>query len=57
MDELAEYLATSSEDGVWEQIQSEAREEAGREPVLVSFLFANMTSMLMMIAMLVSLHC
>ena len=37
MDELAEYLATSSEDGVWEQIQSEAREEAAREPVLVSF--------------------
>ena len=40
MDELTEYLANSPEDGVWEQIQSEARQEAEREPMLVSFLFA-----------------
>jgi serine O-acetyltransferase len=40
MDELTEYLATSSEDGVWEQIQTEARQETEHEPMLVSFLFA-----------------
>ena len=40
MDELTEYLATSDEDGFWEQIQSEARHVAEREPVLVSFLYA-----------------
>ncbi len=40
MDELAEYLATTADDGVWEQIQTEARQEAEREPALVSFLFA-----------------
>src|SRR5262245_3787720 len=41
MDELTEFLAATGEDGFWEQIQSEAREEAQREPVLVSFLFAS----------------
>lgn len=40
MDELTEYLANSSEDGFWEQIQAEARQEAEREPVLMSFLYA-----------------
>jgi serine O-acetyltransferase len=40
MDELTEYLTASDEDGFWEQIQSEARLEADREPMLVSFLFA-----------------
>ena len=40
MDELTDYLATSIEDGFWEQIHAEARLEAEREPVLVSFLFA-----------------
>ncbi|MBX9789137.1 MAG: serine O-acetyltransferase [Pirellulales bacterium] len=40
MDELTEYLKDSSEDGFWEQIQAEARQEAQREPVLVSFLHA-----------------
>jgi len=39
MDELTEYLTNSADDGFWEQIQSEARQEADREPVLVSFLF------------------
>jgi serine O-acetyltransferase len=39
MDELTEYLATA-EDGFWEQIHAEARREADREPLLVSFLFA-----------------
>ncbi len=38
MDELTEYLATASEDGFWDQIQSEARQAADREPVLLSFL-------------------
>ncbi|MGD9633315.1 MAG: serine O-acetyltransferase [Pirellulales bacterium] len=38
MDELTEYLSASSDDGVWEQIQSEARFEAAREPMLVSYL-------------------
>jgi hypothetical protein len=40
MDELTEYLS-STEDGFWERIQSEARREAEHEPVLVSFLFAS----------------
>jgi serine O-acetyltransferase len=40
MDELTDYLATSAEDGFWEQIQTEARQIAEREPILVSFLFA-----------------
>lgn len=40
MDELTEYLTSSTEDGFWEQIQFEARYEAGREPMLASFLFA-----------------
>src|SRR5262245_6067618 len=40
MDELTEYLANSTEDEFWNQIQSEARREADREPMLVSFLFA-----------------
>ena len=40
MDELTEYLTASDEDGFWEQIQAEARLEAQREPMLVSFLFA-----------------
>ena len=40
MDELTEYLTNNGEDGFWEQIQSEARQEAQREPVLVSFLYA-----------------
>jgi serine O-acetyltransferase len=31
----------TSEDGFWEQIQTEARQETEREPVLVSFLFAS----------------
>ena len=38
MDELTEYLTTAGEDGFWDQIQSEARHEADREPVLLSFL-------------------
>jgi serine O-acetyltransferase len=43
MDELTEYLINSagSEDGFWNQIRSEARQEAEREPLLVSFLFAS----------------
>jgi serine O-acetyltransferase len=41
MDELTEYLTSSTEDGFWDQIQMEARSEAEREPVLVSFLFAS----------------
>jgi serine O-acetyltransferase len=41
MDELTEYLTNNAEDGFWDQIQSEARYEAEREPVLVSFLFAS----------------
>jgi serine O-acetyltransferase len=41
MDELTEYLTTSGEDGFWDQIQAEARAEADREPVLVSFLYAS----------------
>lgn len=38
MDELTEYLTTAGEDGFWDQIQSEARREADREPALLSFL-------------------
>jgi serine O-acetyltransferase len=41
MDELTEYLMNSAEDGFWDQIRSEARQEAEREPLLVSFLFAS----------------
>jgi serine O-acetyltransferase len=41
MDELTEHLMRTAEDGFWEQIQSEARAEAEREPLLVSFLFAS----------------
>lgn len=41
MDELAEHLMQSAEDGFWVQIQAEARREANREPVLLSFLFAS----------------
>jgi serine O-acetyltransferase len=41
MDELTEYLTISGEDGFWEQIQTEARHEANREPVLAGFLFAS----------------
>ncbi len=41
MDELTEHLMNIAEDGFWDQIQSEARREAEREPVLVSFLFAS----------------
>lgn len=40
MDDLADYLASSTEDGLWEQIQTEARQAAEREPTLVSFLHA-----------------
>src|SRR5207248_10465409 len=41
MDELTEYLTNSADDGFWDQIQSEARQEADREAVLASFLFAS----------------
>jgi serine O-acetyltransferase len=41
MDELTECLMNNAEDGFWNQIQSEARREAEREPALVSFLFAS----------------
>jgi serine O-acetyltransferase len=41
MDELTEHLMNSGEDGFWVEIQSEARREAEREPLLVSFLFAS----------------
>ena len=40
MDELTEYLSSTADDGLWEQIQAEARHEAEREPMLVSFLYA-----------------
>jgi serine O-acetyltransferase len=40
MDELDEFLTSSDEDGFWDQIRTEARREADREPVLASFLFA-----------------
>jgi serine O-acetyltransferase len=41
MDDLTEHLMHTAGDGFWDQIQSEARREAEREPVLVSFLFAS----------------
>ena len=34
MDELTEYFASGSEDGLWDQIQAEARKEAEQEPLL-----------------------
>jgi serine O-acetyltransferase len=40
VDELTEYLTSSAEDGFWDQIQAEARQEAACEPILASFLFA-----------------
>ena len=40
MDELTEYLSSTADDGLWEQIHAEARQEAEREPMLVSFLHA-----------------
>lgn len=40
MDELTEVLVASGEDPIWRQIQSEARQESEREPLLVSFLYA-----------------
>jgi serine O-acetyltransferase len=41
MDELTEHLMNSAEDGFWDQVQSEARRETEREPMLASFLFAS----------------
>jgi serine O-acetyltransferase len=41
MDELTEHLMNVAEDGFWDQIQSETRREAEREPVLVSFLYSS----------------
>src|SRR6478609_3766468 len=41
MDELTEYLANIAEDGLWDQIQTEARADADREPLLASFLHAS----------------
>jgi serine O-acetyltransferase len=41
MDELTEYLMSSSEDGFWEHIQVEARRDTEREPLLASFLYAS----------------
>ncbi len=41
MDELTEYLTNNADDGFWDQIQTEARYEAEREPVLASLLFAS----------------
>src|SRR5262249_47895184 len=41
VDELTEYLTSSGDDGFWDQIQTEVRREADREPVLASFLFAS----------------
>jgi serine O-acetyltransferase len=40
VDELTEYLMQGGEDGFWSQLQTEARRETEREPVLASFLFA-----------------
>jgi serine O-acetyltransferase len=40
MDELTEYLSSTADDGVWEQIRAEATLEAEHEPMLVSFLHA-----------------
>jgi hypothetical protein len=41
MDELTEHLINSAEDRFWDQIQSGARREVEREPLLVSFLYAS----------------
>src|SRR6476620_11967560 len=41
MDELTEYLSNTDEDGFWDQIHTEVRNEAHCEPILVSFLFAS----------------
>ena len=41
MDELTDYLTHSTEDGFWNQIQSEARREVDREPMLVGLLFTS----------------
>jgi serine O-acetyltransferase len=41
MDALTEQLMNAADDGFWNQIHSEARREAEREPVLVSFLHAS----------------
>jgi serine O-acetyltransferase len=41
MDELTEHLVNCPDDGFWDQIASEARQETEREPMLVSFLFAS----------------
>lgn len=40
MDELTEYLSSTADDGVWEQIHAEAAREAEQEPMLASFLHA-----------------
>jgi serine O-acetyltransferase len=40
MDELTEYLASTADDGLWQQIHAESRAETEREPMLASFLFA-----------------
>lgn len=40
MDELTGLFTDGGEDPFWSQIQAEARQEAGREPILVSFLYA-----------------
>ena len=41
MDKLTEYLTNGVEDNFWEQIHSEARHEAEREPMLHGFLTAS----------------
>jgi serine O-acetyltransferase len=41
MDELTEYLMEVAEDGFWDHILAEARQEAEREPLLVSFLYSS----------------
>jgi serine O-acetyltransferase len=41
LDELTEYLLNNTDDGFWSQIRTEARQEAEREPMLVSFLYAS----------------
>ena len=40
MDELTDYLASTGDDEFWDQIQLECRDEAEREPMLASYLFA-----------------
>src|SRR3954468_15842457 len=40
MDELTNYLASTGDDEFWDQIQLESRQEAEREPMLASYLFA-----------------